>query len=123
VKIFITGNAGSGKTTLSKRLSQRLNTPARSLDKFVWLPEWKRQELDKVKEAFSHEVIKEKWIIEGASSYAMEHSEIIVFLDIPIYMAYLRVIKRTEKYIFTQRPEMPKSSPEIKILKELCRII
>jgi adenylate kinase family enzyme len=123
MKIFITGNAAAGKTTFSKKLSDELDVPMQSMDRFVWLPGWKRQKPEKIKEALSYEVIKSDWIIEGVSSYVMQHADIIIFLDVPIYKAYWRAIKRTFRHLWKQRPEMPENCSEVKNIKELFKII
>ncbi|WP_350357200.1 EutP/PduV family microcompartment system protein, partial [Escherichia coli] len=41
-KILISGNIGSGKTTLCKRLSSLLSIPAYHFDQVAWQPNWKR---------------------------------------------------------------------------------
>jgi adenylate kinase family enzyme len=40
MKILVTGNAGSGKSSLGKRLSGNLNLPLYGLDKIVWKENW-----------------------------------------------------------------------------------
>ena len=42
VRIFITGNAGSGKTTLAGQMGEALRIPVFGLDSIVWLPGWKK---------------------------------------------------------------------------------
>ena len=123
MRIFITGNAASGKTTLSKVLAAQTNLPVISLDRIVWLPKWQRQSSEKIRDALSNIICQETWIIEGVSSYVMEHADIIIFLDVPIYLAYWRAFKRTVKHLFKQRAEMPKSCPELLGTKKLIKII
>ena len=41
-RINITGNAGSGKTTLAKNLGRRLSIPVIHLDQIVWQPNWQK---------------------------------------------------------------------------------
>ena len=123
MRIFITGNAGSGKTTLSTELAKQMKFPLYGLDKFVWLPGWVRQKPEIIKEQLSEVVKQENWIIEGVSYFVMEHASIIIFLDVPIYKAYWRASRRTLTHLFKQRPEMPENCPELAIVKELIRII
>ncbi|HBM16819.1 MAG TPA: hypothetical protein DD381_10820 [Lentisphaeria bacterium] len=46
-KILIIGNCGSGKTTLSKKLSLISNLPVIHLDKHYWNPGWIITETEK----------------------------------------------------------------------------
>ncbi|MCB0319265.1 MAG: AAA family ATPase, partial [Bdellovibrionales bacterium] len=39
-RVLIIGNAGSGKTTLAKKLSLQLKIPLVSLDSLFWKPGW-----------------------------------------------------------------------------------
>ncbi len=123
MKIFITGNAGSGKTTLSKKLSSQINLPLFHLDTIVWLPGWRRQKADEIQRQLINLVNKENWVIDGVSSFVMDNADIIIFLDVPLYKAYWRALKRTCKHLFKQRPEMPANCSEISVVKELVKII
>lgn len=41
-RIFVTGNAGSGKSTYAKRLGETLNLPVHGLDAIVWQSGWRK---------------------------------------------------------------------------------
>lgn len=43
MKIAIIGCPGSGKSTIAKKLHERLNIPLYHLDQYYWLPEYKDQ--------------------------------------------------------------------------------
>ena len=64
-KIYIIGNVASGKTTLAKHLSKKLNIDYYSLDKVVWddnnHTKRKEQERDSL---FKNIIKKDQWIIE-----------------------------------------------------------
>ncbi|MFT7214503.1 MAG: adenylate kinase family enzyme, partial [Granulosicoccus sp.] len=40
MRIHVTGDAGSGKTTLGKKIGAELNLPVFGLDQVVWQPGW-----------------------------------------------------------------------------------
>lgn len=69
MKIFIWGNAATGKTELSKKLSDKYNLPLISLDDLYWKEKYitknKRDIFDiSIKESIN--IKSEKWLIEGA---------------------------------------------------------
>lgn len=123
-KIMITGNAGSGKTTLSHKLAKALNRQdVFSLDKVVWKPGWilaNREE----KELELEKIIKLPfWIIDGVSKKVLEEADAIFFLDYPRRTCYWRALKRNCRYIFRSRPELPENCPEILVVFKLIKII
>ena len=123
MRIHITGNAGSGKTTLAKELGDFLKLDVYGLDKIVWMPNWKKTSSDKRKQ-LEHELVdKSQWIIEGVSSIVRQSSDIIIFLDYPRHICLFRCIKRNWKHLFTSRPELPNNCPEIKIIPQLIKMI
>ena len=41
MRINVVGTAGSGKSTISKRIAQKLDVPYVQLDEIFWKPNWK----------------------------------------------------------------------------------
>ncbi|MDH5387857.1 MAG: hypothetical protein OEY06_05365 [Gammaproteobacteria bacterium] len=123
MRIHITGNAGSGKTTLAKELGDFLKLDVYGLDKIVWMQNWKKTPSDKRKQLEQGLVDKSQWVIEGVSSIVRQSSDVIIFLDYPRYICLIRCIKRNWKYLFTSRPELPNNCPEIKIIPQLLKMI
>lgn len=123
-KIMITGNAGSGKTTLSYKLAKLLNRQdIICLDKIVWKPGWLLVD----KEAKELELAKiakmQSWIVDGVSRTILEAADTILFLDYPRRVCYWRAFRRNWKYIFKSRPELPEKCPEIAMIGSLIKII
>lgn len=100
-KIHIIGSVGSGKTTLGKRLSAKLNIAHYELDNVVW------QRLDtgdvrrkaEERDAYLHRIIgTEAWIIEGVHyewvHASFKNADIIILLDPPYAVRTVRIIKR-----------------------------
>lgn len=121
---MITGNAGSGKTTLSYKLAKLLNRKdVICLDKIVWKPGWIL--VDKAEKELEFEKIAkmESWIVDGVSKTILEAADTILFLDYPRRVCYWRAFRRNCNYIFKSRPELPERCPEILIIGGLIKII
>lgn len=104
-KIYIIGNVASGKTTLAKHLSKKLNIAYYSLDKVVWDDEnnhTKRK--DKERDFLFKDIIKkDKWIIEDVGRNCFkegrEEADTIYFFNLKKRTIYFRIIKRWIKQL------------------------
>lgn len=101
-KIHIIGSVGSGKTTLAKELSLKLNIPFYELDNIVWRRldsgDIKRTEVEK-DDLLNSIIHSEKWILEGVHneewvSNSFCNAELIIFLDTKYSARTYRIIKR-----------------------------
>ena len=101
MRIHITGNAGSGKSTCAKNIGDVLGVHVYGLDKVVWKEGWKKTPLHERKRLEEELVAKPQWIIEGVSSIARQAADLIIFLDFPRGVCYLRCVKRNWRYLFS----------------------
>ena len=62
-KIMIIGCCGSGKTTLAKKLSNKLNLPLIHLDKLNWRDNWENISKEEFDDLLWAEVVKPTWIM------------------------------------------------------------
>jgi len=123
MRIHITGNAGSGKSTFAKNIGDILGLQVYGLDKIVWKEGWEKTSLYERKSLEEEIAEKPQWIIEGVSSIARQAADITIFLDFPRNVCYLRCVKRNWRYLFNSRPGLPDNCPEIKIIPTLVKII
>ncbi len=122
-RILITGNAGSGKTTLAIQVSSALGIPFDCLDRIVWQEGWKKTP-DVERTQLIEELTQQPlWVIDGVSFQVQESADLVVLLDIPRRVCFLRVIRRNWCYLFKSRPELPPNCPEIRIIPTLSKII
>ncbi len=123
MRILITGNAGSGKTTLSKHVAKKLGLKQYGLDKIVWKEGWQKTAPDERSKKIAELVRKKSWVIDGVDFQVMKAADIVVFLDFPRRTCYWRTLKRNPRYFFTSRPDLPPRSPEILIIPYLLKLI
>ena len=122
-KIFVTGTAGAGKTTFAQRLAPILGLPAHSIDSFKWMAGWKTVPRE-VRLRRQQEIMAPgSWLIEGISAQIQAAADVVVFLDIPRPLAYLRVFRRNLPCLFRSRPDLPPGCPEILVIPHLVKFI
>jgi adenylate kinase family enzyme len=100
-KIHIIGSVGSGKTTLARALSSKLNIPFYELDNVVWKRfqsgDVRRSEEER-DEYLNHIINSDAWIIEGVHHkwvhQGFQNAEWIIFLDTDYSKRIFRIIKR-----------------------------
>ncbi|WP_141433880.1 AAA family ATPase [Bacillus sp. 03113] len=100
-KIHIIGSVGSGKTTLARNLSTKLNIPFFELDNVVW-KRFKsgdiRRSEDERDEYLNRIIHSDAWIIEGIHyqwvQQGFQNADLIIFLDTAYSKRIYRIIKR-----------------------------
>lgn len=98
-RIYILGTVGSGKSSLTKKISSVLGIKAYDLDNIYWKKGYgiKRGEAERTRR-FTRLCNRKKWIIEGVYSAWIEtgikKSDIVVLLDIPLHSLIWRITKR-----------------------------
>ena len=98
-KIYIIGSVASGKTTLAKHLSKKLNINYYSLDKIIWDDEEKVKRKSNERDKLFQNIIKNKsWIIEDVGrnyfKKGREKADIIYYISLKKRTIYYRVLTR-----------------------------
>jgi adenylate kinase family enzyme len=122
-RVMVTGNAGSGKTTLASSLATSLDLPFHSLDALVWRERWQKPSQHEKDEQIAALVTADKWVIDGVSDHVMQAADVVVFLDVPRRVSAWRVARRNVRYLFKSRPGLPPRCPEILVIPKLTRLI
>ncbi|MHB0898226.1 MAG: P-loop NTPase family protein [Spirochaetales bacterium] len=102
MKLFIIGAAGSGKTTLAKRIGLRLGIEITNLDDLFWVNNGKNYGVKRPapeRDALLDSVLaRESWIIEGAyvewPRRGIEEADLILYLDRGLRELRKRIIMR-----------------------------
>lgn len=123
MRVLVTGNAGSGKSTLCAWLGERLELPVFGLDQVVWQEGWVPTPKERRAELEQELLGRPEWIIDGVSSRVARAADLVVFLDVPRPVCLYRAVLRNLPYLFRSRPGLPPNCPEWRILPRLIQII
>ncbi|MEM6934122.1 MAG: AAA family ATPase [Pseudomonadota bacterium] len=115
-RVMIVGGPGSGKSTLARMLAERTGLPVFHMDLIHWSPGWIERERAE-KASMTREVhAKERWIFEGGFSGTYheraDRADTLIWLDFPLWLRYLRVVRRLFSNWGRSRSDMPEGCPE-----------
>jgi len=105
-RIALIGCPGSGKSTLAREIAERTGHPVIYMDYEYWQPGWVPVPKDEFTARQEQWIQGERWIIDGfyGSTLQLRYSaaDLVIFLDLPRWLCFLRVMKRHG----TPRPDL-----------------
>ncbi len=132
-KLTIIGNAGTGKTTLSRRLAVLYGLPLIHVDSIQFVPNMKiRRHAESI--AVLNEIMsQDKWLIDGYGPLDILEKRFaladkIVLIDLPLWRSYWWCSKRQIKSLWKKRSELPEGCNEaslehtVKLYKTLWQV-
>ena len=127
-RIALLGNAGGGKSTLSRRLRDRLKLPLHSIDQLQWRPGWTPVPADELAEAHVRILGGPRWIIDGWGDFSLiaerfQKADTIVLIDYPLWRHYFWALKRQFTSIFRPRADGPEGCPLLPMTWPLLKLI
>lgn len=92
-KVAVFGNAGGGKSTLSKRLAEMTGLPLVALDLLKYKPGGGEVPDREYQVAHDQLLQQDQWIIDGYGSYdtvwkRLEVADTLVYVDMPLFLHY-----------------------------------
>lgn len=109
-RILIVGNSGGGKTTLARRLGDKLGLPVVYLDTLFWKPGWVESERAEFRARVAEALAGPAWVCDGnfTSSYdqRMPLADTIVWIDQRRWLCLFRVVWRVIAHRGGVRPDM-----------------
>ncbi len=127
-RIAIVGNAGGGKSTLSRVMRDLLLIPLHPIDQLQWRPGWKPVPKKEFSEAHAKLLAESRWIIDGWGDFdAIEErfnrSDTIVLVDYSMWRHYWWAIKRQFMCLFRPRVDGPPGCPMLPMTLPLLRML
>ena len=115
-KIIVIGCGGAGKSTFSRKLSNKLDIPVYHLDKLFWNKGWIETPQKEFNKKIKVVISKDKWIIDGnyikTIDIRAKDADTIIFINMPTYICLYRIFKRRFMYRGKSRPDMADGCPE-----------
>ncbi|KAI9134745.1 hypothetical protein [Acaryochloris sp. CCMEE 5410] len=118
-KVAVFGNAGGGKSTLSKRLAYMTGLPWVPLDSLKYQPGGGEVPHAEFKAAHDALLKQDQWIIDGFGSpdtvwNRLAVADTLVYLDMPVLRHYWWVTKRFFEGAWVKPAGWPEQSPLLK---------
>lgn len=115
-RILVIGGNGSGKTTFSKKLAEKLDIPLVHLDKLNWCGNWEVVPKDRFDCLLQNELDKESWILDGNYNRTIPHRikfcDTVFYFDFSTAKCLYGVTKRVIQNFGKTRPDMGGNCPE-----------
>ena len=110
-RVLVIGTGGSGKTTLSVKISTATGLPVVHLDSLYWSPGWVPSPAAEWQEVVAGLVQQPEWILDGNYGGTIElrlaAADTVIFLDPPRTACLWRLLKRQVTYHRQSRPSLP----------------
>ena len=115
-RISIIGCSGGGKSTLARKLGDKLGLPVVHIDQLFWLPGWVERDRDSVRALVTEAVAQDAWVFEGNNTRSFDirlpRTDTLIWIDQPRWLCLWRAIRRAAVGFGRSRPDMAPGCPE-----------
>ena len=98
-RVLVYGVTGSGKTTLARKIGERLGLPWHSVDDLSWQPGWVPVAIDVQRATMTAICARQEWVLDAAYGAWLDiplaRADLVVGLDYPRWRSLGRLIRRT----------------------------
>lgn len=105
-KLVVIGTTSSGKSTLARRLSERLGGDFVELDALYWQANWTPATLEGFRANVETATSKQSWVVAGNYHVVRDliwpRAEAVIWLDYPFLVVFWRLLTRTVRRGWTQ---------------------
>lgn len=118
-KVAVFGNAGGGKSTLSKQLSEITGLPLYTIDKMKFQPGGMEISQEDYERVHAEILVTDRWIIDGFGSLEtlwprLHQADTLIYVDLPLYLHFWGVTQRFITGYFKPPEGWPEQSPILK---------
>jgi len=110
-RINVIGTSGSGKTTFSRQLAQKLGYPYIEMDALYWKANWQETEDEEFFAKIAAETNQKTWVLDGnysrADSIKWKRADTIIWIDYSLSRTLYQSIKRTLIRCWTKQELWP----------------
>ncbi len=98
-RIYILGPAGSGKSYLAKKISEKLHLPLKDMDDVRFVRKFSQARIKTKRKKLVDAILKtNKWVIDARGTdwdrHAMLKADLIILMRIPFYGRTKNIVKR-----------------------------
>src|SRR5437867_3287078 len=103
-KVAVMGGTGSGKSTVSRLLAQRLGVTHVELDALFWKPGWVMPSAEEFRPIVEAALDPDGWVVDGnyrgrLGTLVLDQADLVVWLDLPFWTKFWRIFRRTIRRI------------------------
>lgn len=123
-RVAVLGNAGVGKSMLSRGLAAKLGLPYVELDAILWRPGWQLAPAGAYQSEHSRILAQERWLMDGLGAPEsipprLARATAVVLLDLPLWIHFWRAAERQMGWAAGQLSHPPAGIPEAPPLRAM----
>jgi adenylate kinase family enzyme len=116
-RVLVIGCSGGGKSTLSRKLSEKLELPYVSMDRdFFWLPGWVKRPKAEERALITASVAEDRWIMDGSGPSTFDlrfpRTDMVIWVRVPRRVCFWGLVCRVASSFGRVRPDMAPGCPE-----------
>ena len=105
-RVAVIGNAGGGKSTLSRIVAEAHGLPVVELDHLLWQPGWTQADPEALRRQHADAIASDRWLIDGYGPWdlvpqRLDRADTIIFVDHPLPVHLWWATKRQIRSLFT----------------------
>jgi adenylate kinase family enzyme len=113
-RIVILGGAGTGKSTLARKLGERLQLPVVHLDLLYWRPGWQEPDTAGFRARVAAAIAGDDWVSEGnyreTFDLRLPRADTVIILQAPRWLRLARALRRP--FFPSRRSALPEGCPD-----------